>query len=370
MNDFLSRLIQAESTVQTGERNAAKVVSDEFARSGIQARIDVWNDNRANVSARITSIGPRPALLFACHLDVVGPGDAAWKNPPFSGIRLDGRILGRGATDMKGGVAAAVTAIRRIVDSNVKLLGDIVFLAAAGEETDSSGAERFVAARDELPRFAGVIIPEPTDFEIITAHRGMLWLEITTKGTAAHSSTPHLGVNAITAAKSVIDELQHYKPNIARHDLLGDCSMSINTIAGGKALNVVPDSCKIGVDFRTLPGQDHADILADLRKIIERLKSADPNFDAQIAIVRQVGPLETDCHGDFVRDFCSTAGIAETKAVGFTTDGPCFAELGAPVVIFGPGKPEICHKPDEYIEIADLERAVEYYRKVILKFLT
>jgi len=99
------------------------------------------------------------------------------------------------------------------------------------------------------------------------------------------------------------------------------------------------------------------------------LKSENPQFDAEVSVVRQVQPLETDCGCDFVKDFCSCLGTNETVAVGFTTDGPYFASFGAPVVIFGPGKPELCHKPDEYIEISDVEKAVEYYKNIILKFL-
>ena len=370
MNDFLSKLVQAETTVRTGELPAAHVIADEFARWAIEARIDAWDRTRANVWARINSAGQKPALLFACHLDVVGPGDALWKHPPFSGLQKDGRIHGRGAVDMKGGIAAAITAIRQIAHSDIELLGDIVFVATAGEETDSSGADRFVANRALLPELAGVVIPEPTDFDIVTAHRGMLWIEIATQGKAAHSSTPHLGVNAISSMKALLDKLEDYKIDVQPHELLGDCSMSINTIAGGKALNVVPDRCAIGVDFRTLPAQDHADILRDLRGIFAKLRSADPRFDAEISIIREVAPLQTDCTSDFVRDFCSVVGVAETKAVPFTTDGPYFAALGAPVLIFGPGKSELCHKPDEYIDISDVQKAVEYYKAVILKFLT
>ena len=146
--------------------------------------------------------------------------------------------------------------------------------------------------------------------------------------------------------------------------------MSINTIAGGEAINVVPDKCTIGIDFRTLPGQDHMRIIDDLEEVFAKLRSADANFDAEISIVRQVEPMETDCNSEFVRDFCSTVGVAETKAVGFTTDGPHFAELGASVVIFGPGKGEMCHKPNEYIEISDVERAAGYYKRIIAEFLT
>ncbi|MHC4743001.1 MAG: M20 family metallopeptidase [Planctomycetota bacterium] len=370
MKDFLSKLVQIDTTASTGELAAAKLVVEELASSGINAETDCWEQKRANVSARIGSSGERPSLLFACHLDVVGPGAEPWEHPPFSGLQRDGRVYGRGATDMKGGIAAVVAAIRHVADSGTRLLGDIVFVAAAGEETDSCGAIRFVEGQADASEYAGVIIPEPTDFDIVTAHRGMLWLQIATKGVTAHGSTPHLGVNAINTARALLNELEAYAPKAEPHNLLGGCSMSINTIAGGDEINVVPDKCTIGIDFRTLPGQAHDAILADLREVFAKLRSADANFDAEISIVRQVEPLETDCSSEFLRDFCSTVGIAETKAVGFTTDGPHFAELGAPVVIFGPGKGEVCHRPNEYVEISDVEEAARYYREIIEKFLT
>ncbi len=374
MKTLLKELIRAESTAEKGESTAAEVLWRQFRRSGIDCTIDRWDPNRANITARIESTGRRAGLLFACHLDVVGPGEAAWTHPAFGAVEADGRIYGRGAVDMKGGIAAAVTAISRIVEAGTKLQGDIIFTAVAGEETDSSGAERFVAGRDRLPELApkglaGVVVPEPTDFAVVTAHRGMLWLQVTTSGKAAHSSTPHLGVNAIASMRLVLDELENYEVSAQTHELLGKCTMSINTISGGKAMNVVPDKCTLGIDIRTLPGQDHRQILADLERLFAKLKSINDQFDAVVTERRRLEPLETDSHCDFVRDFCSSVGANDTTSVGYTTDGPYFASLGAPVVIFGPGKPELCHKPDEYIDLVDAQKAVEYYTAIILSFL-
>jgi succinyl-diaminopimelate desuccinylase len=370
MKEMLKQLIRAESTPQKGELAAAEIISAGFRRSGIDSRIDTWDQTRANIIAQVKSSGKKDALLFACHLDVVGPGEAKWERPPFEAVESNGKIYGRGSADMKGGIAAAVTAVRQIVDSGTNLQGDIVFVAAAGEETDSCGAKRFISDSGRMPEFVGVVIPEPTDFAIVTAHRGMLWLEVTTKGKAAHGSTPQLGVNAITSMRSVLDELENYKIGARPHKLLGQCSMSVNTITGGKALNVVPDKCSIGIDIRTLPEQNHQDIITDLEKIFTKLKSKNPQFDAKVRIIRRVQALETDSGCDFVKDFCSAIGTSETMAVGFTTDGPHFASLGAPIVIFGPGKPHLCHKPNEYIEVSDVEKAVEHYKNIILKCLS
>jgi len=370
MKELLKSLIQAETTVEKGELTAAEVISAEFRRSGIDSKIDCWDQARANIVAHIKSTGRKAGLLFACHLDVVGPGEASWKHPAFTAVESNGKIYGRGSVDMKGGTTAAVTAIRQIVDSDIELQGDIIFSAVAGEETDSVGAKRFVDDKDWLPELTGVVIPEPTDFEVVTAHRGMLWLKVITKGKAAHSSAPQLGVNAINSMRLILNELESYEIKVEPHKLLGDCSMSINTITGGKAMNVVPDKCSIGIDIRTLPGQDHQAIIADLQKISGKLSTDNEQFEAEVSVQRQVRSMETDCNCDFVKDFCYVVGTDQTKAVGYTTDGPYFATIGSPVVIFGPGKPRLCHKPDEYIDIADLEKAVEHYKNIILKFLT
>ena len=371
MKELLRKLIQAESTPEKGELAVAEIISQELVRSGIDCQVDNWDRNRANLVAQIKSAGHRGTLLFACHLDVVPPGEASWKYPAFEGVESDGKIHGRGSADMKGGIVAILTSIRQIVEAGTKLEGDIILVAAAGEETDSCGAKRFISSyKDKLPPLAGVVIPEPTDFEIVTAHRGILWLKVTTKGKAAHGSTPQLGVNAITSMKAVLDELENYKIVFEPHELLDGCSMSINTISGGEAMNVVPDKCSMGIDIRTVPGQNHQDIIEDFQKIFAKLKQKNPQFDAEVSIVREVGAMETDSNCRFVKEFCSAVGISQTKAVGFTTDGPHFAALGAPVVIFGPGKSELCHKPDEYIEIGDIEKAAEYYKKIILRFLS
>ncbi len=370
MKQLLKQLIDAQSTVEKGELTAAEVISGKFAKSGINAVIDCWDEKRANVTAAIKSTGEKKGVLFACHLDVVGPGEEKWTNPPFKAAEIGGRIYGRGATDMKGGITAIVSAITEIVDSGVKLKGDIIFTATAGEETDSCGTKRFVRNwSKKQPKLAGVVIPEPTDFDVVTAHRGLLWLEVVTKGKSAHGSTPQLGINAISSMKMLLNELEHYKIKVQPHKLLGDCSMSINTICGGKATNVVPDKCSIGIDIRTLPLQNHKKIIDDLRKVFAKLKQKNPQFKADISIARSVEALETDSDCGFVRSFCDALGIRKTRAVGFTTDGPDFAGLGAPVLIFGAGKPALCHKPDEYIEISDVKKASQHYKKVILKLL-
>jgi succinyl-diaminopimelate desuccinylase len=370
MKELLKKLIQAESTAQKGELAAAKVIADEFARSKIDCQIDSWDKNRANVVAAVKSDGNRGGLLFVCHLDVVAAGGEGWSYPPFAGAENEGKVYGRGAADMKGGIAATVAAIRQIVDSKTRLKGDIFFAALAGEESDSSGAIKFANdLRNKSPKLTGIVVPELTDFDVFTAHRGILWLKVKTIGKSAHGSAPQLGINAITSMKFLLNELDNYKIQFVPHKRLGNCSMSVNTIEGGKEINVVPDNCSIGIDIRTLPGQKSQDIISNFENLFAEIKQKNPRFEASVSVARELGALETDPDCDFVKDFCSVVGASQTKAVSFTTDGPHFASLGVPIVIFGPGKPHLAHKPNEYIDIADVEKAVEHYKNIILKFL-
>jgi succinyl-diaminopimelate desuccinylase len=369
MKDLLKQLIRAESTVAKGESAAAEVIARHFQDHGIGCRLDRWGGGRSNVIAHVKTARRRPALLFVCHLDVVGPGEEPWRHPPFEAVEENGKIYGRGTVDMKGAIASVVTALCEVVDSKATLDGDIIFAATAGEETDSAGVLRFMEDRAWLPELAGVIIPEPTDLAVVTAHRGLFWLKITTKGKAVHSSMAERGVNAIGSMKRVLDELEHYQIEFPPHPQLGKSTMSINTISGGEAMNIVPDRCTLGVDVRTLPGQDHEAIRYDFERMLAKLTAGVPQFEAALVVERWAGAMETDPDCEFVKTFCSAVDVDLTNAIGFTTDAPHLASLGAPIVLYGPGNPKLCHQTDEFIEIADLQAGADSFKKAILTFL-
>lgn len=371
MLELLKKLINAPSTQKTGEINAANVLADYFKSHNVTCHIDIWDNSRANCTATVTSTGEKPALLFAAHLDVVPPGDEEWQFPPFSGDRQDGKILGRGATDMKAGIAATAAAIVETLNEQADLKGDIIFTATAGEETDSCGIKRFMQNHAKnLPPLAGIIIPEPTNFQVVTAHRGILWLKITTKGKTAHGSTPDLGINAITHMTKLLNHLENFRLQHQLHRRLGECSMSINRIKGGNATNVIPDNCSINIDIRTLPDQPHQQIIDQFEDIFSKLKQNNTDFDAKIEIERSVPAMESDDNSPFIKRFCEVTGVKNTSVVGYTTDASFMTDLNVPIAIFGAGEAKICHKPNEYIEIADIEKAKQHFKKIIKAFLT
>lgn len=370
MKDLLKELIRADSSANRGELAAAQVIEAEFRKHGVDCRIDRWGGNRANVIAHIKSSRQRGALLFVCHSDVVGPGEETWNHPPFEPTEIDGRIYGRGAVDMKSGIASTIAAICNVVDSGVEMQGDLIFAATAGEETDSSGVVRFMEDPAWLPKLAGIVVPEPTSLAVVTAHRGILWLHVTTKGKAVHSSMPERGVNAIMHMKRVLDELEHYDIPCRPHPQLGPCSLSVNRINGGEAMNIVPDRCTLGIDIRTLPGQSAGGICNDIEHLLARLKASTPQFEAELSVARVASAMETDPQCQFVTQFCSAVGVDMTNVVGFTTDAPHLTPLKAPILIYGPGRPDLCHQTDEYIDTAELESATTNFRNAILHFLS
>jgi succinyl-diaminopimelate desuccinylase len=363
MKELLKNLIRAKSTLDTGEIKCANVLADFFRSAGIKPNVEVWDKTRANITAGLKSTGKKPALLFVSHLDVV-PAEQAGA---FEPIERGGKIFGRGACDMKGGITSAAVAIAEILHSKVKLQGNVIFTATAGEETDSAGVKKFLKSQKTWPKFAGIIVPEPTNFDLVYAHRGLLWLEITTKGKSAHSSMPQLGINAIDSMKMFLNELEKFKiPGVNK--LLGKASISINKIIGGSAANIVPDFCSVQIDIRTIPGQKTSWIVGEINKILARLSKQNPRFQADLKVLRDSGSLQTDEKCEFVKRSKQILN-KHLMAVPFTTDAPYLTVFKSPIVIFGPGKPQLCHKSGEYIDIKDLKKAVELYKKIILHFL-
>ncbi|MCI0499449.1 MAG: M20/M25/M40 family metallo-hydrolase, partial [Planctomycetales bacterium] len=159
--------------------------------------------------------------------------------------------------------------------------------------------------------------------------------------------------------------LEQWKLPHTPHPLLGGCSISPNRIAGGSATNIVPDNCMLEIDIRTLPGQDHNGIIQNVQTLLNELAADDPDFRASVCTLRSCPAMETPQNSPFVQAVCRAAEINDTYAVGFTTDGPVFAELKAAVLILGPGDGTFCHKPNEAIEMEALHDARQMYRNII-----
>ena len=286
MKKLLKQLIQSAPTLENGELGTGNILVDFFNQHGIEVTLASWDSTRANVIASIGSNDANAqALLFGAHLDVVPAAKEHWQTDPFCPVEKDGKIIGRGAVDMLGGLCAAAAAMLDL--SKKRLNGRVIFAATAGEETDSCGVKRFIEQyQSQIKNPVGVVITEPTGMKILRAHRGILWLKVQTFGKTAHGSMPQAGINAILKMNALVNRLQSWQIPHQPHPLLGGCSMSINRIAGGSATNIVPDNCSIEIDIRTLPGQDHSVIIDDLQNLCEDLGKTDPDFKTQISIIR------------------------------------------------------------------------------------
>jgi succinyl-diaminopimelate desuccinylase len=364
MIKLLKELIKTAPTAENGELAAAELIKKNFDESGINCELDGWG-NHANITAILRGNGRQKALFLSGHLDVVPPGDDKWQYEPFEPVEAGGRIYGRGSADMKGGMVAAIEAIRRVNSSGTELFGDVIFSATAGEETDSCGVKHFMADYGGKLDCQGVIVCEPTDIRVVTSHRGILWIEIRSKGKTAHGSMPEAGINAIESVRKVMDALEGYKNS----ELPKGCTLSINRISGGNAINVIPDSCTLGIDIRLGPGVKKEVIIERVEAILEDLKRGEADFEATVEINKICPGLDTDIKSEFVQEILRMANQVEPESSTFCTDGPMLESLG-PVVIFGPGKGHLCHKPDEYIDIADIEKCADIYEEIIRKLCT
>ncbi|MGB9521968.1 MAG: M20 family metallopeptidase, partial [Anaerolineales bacterium] len=223
-------LIRIDTTNPPGnERAAAQYLCNTLKSVGFE---DKWIDHdaqRATLIARLPGNGGRAALVFNGHTDVVPVGKSDWLYPPFAGAIEDGKVWGRGASDMKGGLAAMVIAAKAIAKSGIRLKGDLILTATAGEEVNMLGAQS-LAALPEAKHWQAVVISEPTSNQLGLAERGVLWVEFTTHGKTAHGSTPELGKNAITMMIQLLNEFEKLEIPFQPHPILGNFTQSINMI--------------------------------------------------------------------------------------------------------------------------------------------
>jgi succinyl-diaminopimelate desuccinylase len=360
-------LVRFQSVNPPGnELEVAQYVADVLGDAGLHVELVRHSASRASVIARLRGTGEISGLLYNGHLDVVPVGAETWTHDPFGAEMAGGRVWGRGTSDMKGGVAAMMVAAATLARSELPLRGDLVLAFTADEEVDWQGA-REVAARGDVGEVQALIIGESTDNQISIAQRGQLLLRITTRGRAAHSSTPELGRNAIMMMVELLSKLDELPVPHEPHPLLGSFSRNVGTIAGGTKTNMVPDSCTASVDQRTVPGQDHEDILTQVEQLVAEVGESIPGFEASIEVISDFSPMETAPDAEIVEQFRAmvTEIVGSPPELQGTTglgDGTILVPaLGAPMIIFGPGDPKVAHQTDEYVEVRKLLEATKVY---------
>jgi acetylornithine deacetylase/succinyl-diaminopimelate desuccinylase family protein len=372
---FARSLIAAPSENPGGTEDlAAEVAGGLLAGLGADPRVVRGEAGRPNVLARIGSAeGPR--LAWNGHLDVVPAGDpATWSVPPFAGEVTGGRLVGRGAADMKGAVASALGAVSAIRRAGVELGGALELHLAADEELAGLHGTRVLWERGLLDQDA-CIVGEPTELALGLAERGGAWITAITRGRAAHGSTPQLGVNAITSMARLLLRLGEVLPE-REHPLAGRPSVNAAIVTGGSAPNVVPDRCEADIDRRILPGETSAaEVLEPFERLAADLRREHPEVDLEFRLREWTDAAEAP--GDSrIAEVCREAVRAETGAPpadrGFTgiTDARFYVnEAAMPAVILGPGSLTVAHTADEWVEVDELVAAARVYARAFVGFL-
>jgi acetylornithine deacetylase len=348
-----------------GEGALARFVAGWLADAGLEVHMDEVRPGRPNVIARARGSGGGPTLMLNGHLDTVGVEGMAAPHRP----RLDGdRLYGRGAYDMKGGLAACMLAAAAARQGGLR--GDLLLTAVMDEEYAGLGTLD-VAARY---RADAAIIAEPTALELVVAHKGFVWLEVETRGAAAHGSIPG-APDAIAHMGQVLVELaalnQRLLANPA-HPLLGSGSLHASLISGGQELSSYPARCLLQLERRTVPGESPALAEAELAAIVARLGASTPGFQAVVRRGVDRGPMSTPADAP-IPELIRRHGAAllgrpiATLGVPYWTDAASLAEAGIPAVLFGPDGAG-AHAAEEWVDLESVRQCVAIYSRVIAEF--
>jgi succinyl-diaminopimelate desuccinylase len=374
---LLGELIRFKSVNPPGnEREIAEYVGQTLSEAGLEVEVVPHGPDRASVVAWLKGSGEVPGLLYTGHLDVVPLGDDEWLHDPFGGEVFDGKVWGRGASDMKAGDAAMMTVAKILAAAKVPLKGDLILAFTAGEETDFLGS-RAIADQWHWGPVQAVFVSEPTDNDVIVAERGMIWLEITTYGKTAHISQLEQGRNALMMMLPILTELDKLSIEYEEHPLLGHFARSNNTIHAGTKTNTIPDRCVATVDMRTVPGQDHDAIVAQIEEFVAGVgeRHSIRDFRASAKVIHDKPPLATEPQDEVVQRFLDIVGEvtgnrSAPKGAGYGTDAAAFVpKLESPFVICGPGNPLLNHQTNEWADIAKLVDSTKIYLLTAGQFL-
>jgi acetylornithine deacetylase len=369
---LLSDLVAIDSTNPVlvpggaGEAEIAQFIAGWLEKAGLEVEMVETAPGRPNVVGIARGTGGGRSLILNGHMDTVGNGEMERAHTP---AEKGGRLYGRGAYDMKGGLAACMIAAAR--GRELGLRGDVILQAVVDEEYASIGTQALA------PRFKadGAIVAEFTELKVILAHKGFVWLEVETTGKAAHGSRPDLGVDAIVkmgrvlAAIEALDNKLRMKPV---HPLLWSGSLHASLIKGGRELSSYPDQCVLSVERRTIPGETPRSVKTELEDIVRGLEAADPNFKALVRRGLDRSPLETPEAAPVVmatREAASQVLGRPPRIAGvpFWTDAALLSAQGIPALLFGPVG-EGAHAAQEWVDLESVRQCAEIYLKTATLF--
>lgn len=369
-------LIQATGRAEPGtEQSTAQVLADHAQALGLEVSVTEVAPGRPNVKVVLPG-GAEPGLLILGHTDVVPPGPG-WTREPFSGHIAEGRLYGRGATDMLGGLAAALVAMGALRAAGVQLAGPVELAAVVDEEELGLGIRHYITEPQNLVH-AGCVVAEPTDLQVIIAARGASYVEIDVSGQAAHAGDPSQGKNAIYGAAQVIGDLErwHEQMRSEAHPLVGPATWNVGVVAGGVGGSMVPDHCRVSADRRLLPAEDPTVVLEQITQRVQSLGLGERGLGVEVRMPMDMPGFETPADHPLVTA-CTHAvpasGGPDLPVGGWTAacDGGFLArDAQMPVVVLGPGSvTEQAHRPDESVALADLDIAARSYARIAVTML-
>jgi len=348
-----------------GEGDVARALAAVLESWDFRVSLQEVIAGRPNVVARIGTPGGR-SLMFNGHLDVVGVDGMT--HPPFDGMTTDGRLYGRGATDMKGGVAAMCCAAWRAAKSG--LAGEVVLAAVVDEEWQSAGTRGLL---DSGIRADACIVTEPTRLAIAPAHKGFTWTEVTFTGRAAHGSRYDVGVDAIRHAGLLLAELDRLeREELVRHThpLLGHASLHAATISGGSGWSTYPDQCLLAVERRTVPGETPDDAVAEMERALTRVAASHTAVRAKARHVFSQWPSDVAQDAPVVTSLAAAIeSVGErTRVEGLSawTDAALFNAAGIPAICYGPGDISLAHSATEWVAEEEIIRATSVLERLAL----
>jgi succinyl-diaminopimelate desuccinylase len=361
----LTRALLAFDTVNPPGREAdcARHAAALLQDWGFEVAFHDFEPGRTSVIARAGGNGARAPLCLTGHLDVVPLGTRAWARDPFAGETDGDRLYGRGSSDMKSGVAAILLAARAWAK---KLRGTpgVVLVLTASEENGCIGSRHLAALPQLMGKAGAIVVGEPTANQPFVGHKGSLKFHARFRGVSAHGSMPELGENAIYKAARAIGRLEEFDFRQPPHPVMGAATLSVGTVEGGAGVNLVPDSARIGVDIRTLPGMDHAALLERLR---ERMGG-----DVEIDPFSNLPAVWTAPEAEWMQrvfGICAPllGASPQVRTATYMTDAANLRKVygDVPTVVLGPGEPQMAHQTDEYCSMERIRQSVAIYEAII-----
>lgn len=358
---LLKDILEIPSVNGKDDEGAVAEYLDQYFKSyGIESRVDRIDETHANVIALIPGESGETEIWNG-HLDTVPYGDLdKWETEPWKVEERNGKLFARGASDMKSGLAAMAFALAHLPG---KPNHTIQFMGTCDEEKGGLGARRIVE-ESQMAASRFMLIGEPTDLRPGAAQKGCLWLRLSVKGKTCHGAYPEKGANAIHGLFKTAGEIKAYVEQFS-HPFLGRSTAQINWIGGGGAFNMTADGCEAVMDIRMVPGLDTAMVLERAKEAADRLKTENQLFDCTFTVENSRRAIEIEEEHEKVRRLKEILGERglnqESIGINFFTDASILAEhdLEQKILLFGPGKPNLAHQPNEYVETEAYLTAIE-----------